>query len=58
MEKKYFYVDNLSEYGRKLSSKCKLSPTRWNFTELEDGIYCLYNRKNWKNCDVKKTSGR
>ena len=46
MEKKYFYVDNLSEYGRKLSNKCKLSPTRWNFTELEEGIYCLYNNKS------------
>ena len=45
MEKKYFYVDNLSEYGRKLSNKCKLSPTRWNFTELEEGIYCLYNKE-------------
>ena len=48
MEKKYFYVDNLSEYGRKLSNKCKLSSTRWNFTELEEGIYCLYNRKTGK----------
>ena len=48
MEKKYFYVDNLHEYGRKLSNKCKLSPTHWNFTELEEGIYCLYNRKTGK----------
>ena len=48
MEKKYFYVDNLHEYGRKLSCKTKLSPTHWNFTELEEGIYCLYNKKTGK----------
>ena len=48
MEKKYFYVDNLSEYGRKLSCKAKLSPYIWNFTELEEGIYCLYNKKTGK----------
>ena len=46
MEKKYFYVDNLSEYGRKLSYK--FNSTRWNFVKLEDGIYCLYNRKTGK----------
>lgn len=45
---KYFYVDNLHEYGRKLSCKTKLSPLNWNFTELEDGVYCLYNRKTGK----------
>ena len=48
MEKKYFYVDNLHEYGRKLSCKAKLSPHIWNFTELEEGIYCLYNKKTGK----------
>ena len=48
MEKKYFYVDNLHEYGRKLSCKAKLSPYDWNFTELEEGIYCLYNKKTGK----------
>lgn len=47
MEKKYFYVDNLHEYGRKLSCKAKLSHN-WNFTELEEGIYCLYNKKTGK----------
>lgn len=48
MEKKYFYVDNLHEYGHKLSCKAKLSPHNWNFTELEEGIYCLYNKKTGK----------
>ena len=47
MEKKYFYVDNLHEYGRKLSCKAKLNHN-WNFTELEEGIYCLYNKKTGK----------
>ena len=47
MEKKYFYVDNLHEYGRKLSCKAKLSHNQ-NFTELEEGIYCLYNKKTGK----------
>ena len=47
MENKYFYVDNLHEYGRKLSCKAKLSHN-WNFTELEEGIYCLYNKKTGK----------
>lgn len=48
MEKKYYYVDDLSEYGRKLSCKTKLSLPNWNFTELEEGIYCLYNKKTGK----------
>ena len=56
MEKKYFYVDNLSEYGRKLS--CKLNSAHWQFTKLEDGVYCLYNKKTGKNCNVKETSRR
>ena len=43
---KYFYVDNLHEYGRKLS--CKLNSAHWQFTKLEDGIYCLYNKKTGK----------
>ena len=43
---KYFYVDNLSEYGRKLS--CKLKSAHWQFTKLEDGVYCLYNKKTGK----------
>ena len=46
MEKKYFYVDNLSEYGRKLS--CKLNSAHWQFAKLEDGVYCLYNKKTGK----------
>ena len=46
MEKKYFYVDNLSEYAHKLLSKT--IPANWNFTQLEGGIYCLYNRKTEK----------
>ena len=46
MEKKYFYVDNLSEYGRKLS--CKFSSAHWQFANLEDGVYCLYNKKTGK----------
>ena len=46
MEKKYFYVDNLSEYGRKLS--CKFNSIHWSFVKLEEGIYCLYNRKTGK----------
>ena len=43
---KYFYVDNLSEYGRKLSSK--LNSAHWQFAKLEDGVYCLYNKKTGK----------
>ena len=43
---KYFYVDNLSEYGRKLS--CKSNSAHLQFTKLEDGIYCLYNKKTGK----------
>ena len=43
---KYFYVDNLSEYGRKLS--CKLNSAHWQFTKLEDGVYCLYNKETGK----------
>ena len=46
MEKKYFYVDNLHEYGRKLSSK--FSSSNCQFTKLEDGVYCLYNKKTGK----------
>lgn len=46
MEKKYFYVDDLSEYGRRLS--CKFNSICWSFVKLEDGIYCLYNRKTGK----------
>ena len=46
MEKKYFYVDNLSEYGRKLS--CKFNSAHWQFANLEDGVYCLYNKKTGK----------
>ena len=43
---KYFYVDNLSEYGRKLSRK--LNSTHCQFVRLEDGVYCLYNKKTGK----------
>lgn len=47
MEKKYFYVDDLHDYGFKLRCKLK-TPTSWKFAKLEDGIYCLYNRKTGK----------
>ena len=46
MEKKYFYVDNLHEYGRRLSRK--FNSAHWQFTKLEDGVYCLYNKKTGK----------
>ena len=49
---KYFYVDNLYEYGRKLS--CKLKSAHWQFTKLEDGVYCLYNKKTGKIVMSKK----
>ena len=46
MKKKYFYVDNLHEYGRKLSRK--FNSAHWQFTKLEDGVFCLYNKKTGK----------
>ena len=55
MEKKYFYVDNLSEYGRKLG--CKFNSTYWRFIKLEDGVYCLYNRKTGKIVMSRKHPG-
>lgn len=46
MEKKYFYVDNLHEYGKRLYKK-KL-PEDWIFANLSEDVYCLYNEKTRK----------
>lgn len=52
MEKKYFYVDNLHEYGKRLYKK-KL-PEDWIFANLSEDVYCLYNEKTRKIVMSKK----
>lgn len=46
MEKKYFYVDNLHEYGKRLYRK--RLPEDWIFANLSEDVYCLYNKKTGK----------
>lgn len=52
MEKKYFYVDNLHEYGKRLYRK-KL-PEDWIFANLSEDVFCLYNEKTRKIVMSKK----
>ena len=52
MEKKYFYVDNLHKYGKRLYKK-KL-PEDWIFANLSEDVYCLYNEKTRKIVMSKK----
>ena len=52
MEKKYFYVDNLHEYGKRLYRK--RLPEDWIFANLSEDVYCLYNEKTRKIVMSKK----
>lgn len=46
MEKKYFYVDNLHEYGKRLYYKKR--SLDWKFFQLSTKVFCLYNEKTEK----------
>lgn len=46
MEKKYFYVDNLHEYGKRLYYKKRSKD--WQFVQLPKGTFCLYNERTGK----------
>ena len=46
MEKKYFYVDNLHEYGKRLYYKKRSKD--WQFVQLPKGSFCLYNERTGK----------
>ena len=46
MEKKYFYVDNLHEYGKRLYYKKRSKD--WQFVQLPKGAFCLYNERTGK----------
>ena len=52
MEKKYFYVDNLHEYGKRLYRK--RLPEDWIFANLSEDVFCLYNEKTKKIVMSKK----
>lgn len=52
MEKKYFYVDNLHEYGKRLYRK--RLPEDWIFANLSEDVYCLYNERTGKIVMSKK----
>lgn len=52
MEKKYFYVDNLHEYGKRLYRK--RLPEDWIFANLSEDVFCLYNEKTRKIVMSKK----
>lgn len=52
MEKKYFYVDNLHEYGKRLYYKKR--PKDWKFIKLSKEVYCLYGEKTKKIVMSKK----
>ena len=52
MEKRYFYVDNLHEYGKRLYRK--RLPEDWIFANLSEDVYCLYNEKTRKIVMSKK----
>lgn len=52
MKKKYFYVDNLHEYGRRLYYKKRSKD--WQFVQLPKGAYCLYSEKTKKIVMSKK----
>lgn len=52
MEKKYFYVDNLHEYGKRLYKK--RLPEDWIFANLSEDVFCLYNEKTRKIVMSKK----
>lgn len=52
MEKKYFYVDNLHEYGKRLYYKKR--PKDWKFIKLSKEVYCLYSEKTKKIVMSKK----
>lgn len=52
MEKKYFYVDSLHEYGKRLYRK--RLPEDWIFANLSEDVYCLYNEKTRKIVMSKK----
>lgn len=43
MEKKYFYVDNLHEYGKRLYYKKRSKD--WSFVQLTKRAFCLYNER-------------
>ena len=46
MEKKYFYVDNLHEYGKRLYYKKR--SLDWKFVQLSINVFCLYNERTKK----------
>lgn len=46
MEKKYFYVDNLHEYGKRLYYKKRSKD--WKFVQLSKWAFCLYNERTGK----------
>ena len=46
MEKKYFYVDNLHEYGKRLYYK--KHSLNWKFVQLSKKAFCLYNERTGK----------
>lgn len=46
MEKRYFYVDNLHEYGKRLYYKKRSKD--WRFVQLLKGAFCLYNERTGK----------
>ena len=52
MKKKYFYVDNLHEYGKRLYYKKR--PKDWKFIKLSKQVYCLYSEKTKKIVMSKK----
>lgn len=52
MEKRYFYVDNLHEYGKRLYRK--RLPEDWIFANLSEDVFCLYNEKTRKIVMSKK----
>ena len=52
MEKKYFYVDDLHEYGKRLYYKKR--SLDWKFFQLSTKVFCLYNEKTRKIVMSKK----
>lgn len=52
MEKKYFYVDNLHEYGKRLYRR--RLPEDWIFANLSEDVFCLYSEKTRKIVMSKK----
>ena len=46
MEKKYFYVDNLHEYGKRLYYK--KHSLNWKFVQLSKKAFGLYNERTGK----------